>query len=147
MITKFDRSTVRGLQAAVEAALKSVADKHGIGALMGSTKFNSGAVTFKVEMAVKSAGGVLETQDARDYRRFAPLKGLPADTLGKTFTHRGERFTIIGWRYRARRAPVLTKRCSDGKQFVFSDDTVRLLLKRDHASDENRGAMEESLAS
>jgi hypothetical protein len=128
MITKFDRAAVRELQAAVESAVKPVAAKYGVGVVLGGARFSSSSAVFKLEVAVKSSGGVLETQEARDYRMLAPYVGLPFDTLGKTFAYGGEEFKIVGWRYRSRRAPVVAQRCRNGKRFVFSEHTVKAML-------------------
>lgn len=104
-IKSFDHSTVRRLREAVDEALEKVGQQFGVAIQSGNARFSSSKVTFKVEAAVSDEGG--ERVEAVEFRRLAPLYGLEADDLGRTFIFRGSPYKIVGFKASSRKYPIL----------------------------------------
>lgn len=125
-VSQFDRPTIRLLRDKLEAAVKSVADEYGIAINFGSARFTDANVSFKTELAVIGESGAVR-QIVTDFKRYAPLWGLNAEDLGRSFVSRGTMFRIVGAKPSSRKYPILAENI-EGKVYKFSTDQVLLAL-------------------
>jgi len=126
-ITTFDRSACREVGTRIDEALAALAADLGIQITRKGGTFTAGNFTLKIECAVKSADGTVETREAVDFKRLAHLYGLKPEHLGMTFRRMGKTYTVIGIKTRARKYPILC-RTSDGKTYKMPEQTVALHL-------------------
>ena len=122
----FTRDSLRALQADMTTALLEVGKKHGIAISLGSTTFSSTTANIKVVAAVIGEGAAedanaLELKGAEEFKRRAVLYGLDPNWLQKTFKSptSGELFVITGLNRRRSKNPIMARRASDGKPFIF----------------------------
>lgn len=128
-ITKFDKAACRTISERAAEALKTLADL-GLTIQPRGGSYTATSYTLKIEFAIVGEAGVAMTREAQDFTNLAPLHGLSAADLGREFTAGGKRFSVVGWRARAGRRPVLA-RCTDGKEYAFPVDNVRAFLAAD----------------
>ncbi len=126
-ITKFDRATCRLLSQEIEAALKAVAQKHGVAIKAGSGSFADTTFKLKVEVSVISASGVAQSSVVTDFEQHAKFLGLQESDLGKSFLFRGTSYTICGLKLSGRKYPILAKN-KNGKVYKFQVSDVRRLF-------------------
>jgi len=84
------------------------------------TSYGSGNAVVKLQVNLVDDAGEEQTPEAGDFKIFHRRYGLPAEALGRTFRHGGDRYTLIGCKPRATRFPLLGKRERDGKVFKFA---------------------------
>ncbi len=125
----FDRPTVKKTRDKIQAVLDILSKELGCQIKVGRASFarDGSNCTFKVECAIMSADGTVETKEVTAFRKMASLYGLSPNDLGKVFTNAGEKFTISGLKPKANKYPILATR-SDGKGFKFPVDMVKLAL-------------------
>jgi hypothetical protein len=124
-IESFDRATVKALRSEIEAALASVSKKYGIEISAGNATFTSSNVTFKIQAAVVAASGMVMSKSVSDFNMYSRYNGLKAN-LGDKFSFRGTEYTVVGWKARARKNPVLVE--SNGKSFRISVELINSCL-------------------
>jgi len=125
-IASFDRTTVKNLRNDIDSALAALSKKYGIEISAGNATFTSSNVTYKVQAAVKSSGGVTMTKEASDFNLYG-TRLLTGFTLGQTITLQGKQYTIAGWKTRAQKNPVIVSR--EGKTYRVSTDMIRMYNK------------------
>jgi ribosome-associated translation inhibitor RaiA len=125
-ISSFDRTTVKNLRSDIDKALATISKKYGIEISAGNASFTSSNVTYKVQAAVKAAGGVTMTKEASDFNLYASIN-LSGFKLGQTISLQGKEYTIAGWKVRAQRNPVIVTR--DGKSYRVSTEMIKMYNK------------------
>lgn len=120
-----NRQKVRALRAMLEQQLKGF---EGLHVQLGSARFTSTSVTFKVELSEVGKDGTAETPEVAAFRSMAELHGLNKDDLGREFEHNGRRFKVVGLNTKAKRYPVLCEHQGTGRTYKFGATTVRHLL-------------------
>jgi hypothetical protein len=132
-ISKMDRTTANRLGEELEAAAQVIAAKYGLQAKRKSGKFDDGSFTGKIEFAIIGEGGLAETREVGDFKRYAEMYGLAADDLGREFTANGRRYKICGLAMSSRRLPILAS-TADGKIYKFTADGVKKVLEKEKAA-------------
>jgi hypothetical protein len=107
-----DKSTARALGIEVAAALKAVADRHGMTIEVNGGRFDSG--TYQPRVMFKEGGN-----DEREFARDAPRYGLTAVSFGRPFVSQGETYIITGIAPASHVRPVLARRVSDDRTYKF----------------------------
>lgn len=128
-IQTIDRAILRRIEADVQSALETVAERYGLSVKVGGGQFSPTTFKPKVEFATIGAGGVVESTEATAFRTLAKSYGFQPDDLGKTFEHGGRTFTICGLKHRAGKLPILAK-SPDGRTYKFNDRDVLRLMGR-----------------
>jgi hypothetical protein len=83
-----------------------------------SAKFSTVEMTSRVTLR-SSEAAAREAETQRDLAPFMAARfGLPQDVVGKTFFHKGCRFTVTGLKPERPKYPISCKR-SDGRSFKF----------------------------
>src|ERR1035437_2314068 len=119
--TAMDRDTVKDLRIRLEKKLNRADDAaeynfpDNLVVSIGTASFNGHAVTFKIEIAEKSATGEVFNKDAEALKRYGHWFGLKPEALHTTFDFRGNKYEVIGLLPRSTKFPVLAKRIPDGK--------------------------------
>ena len=140
-ITSFDTTNLKIVRADLDAALKSVAEKHGMKLSVGNIKYSSD--NFKVSLIglIGEAAGASddtgrEVKWRREYLRqaiylFNELDHLEGKVpnLDTKLTFRGAEYTIVGARPRAAN-PIVLKKVLGGKLIAVSTADVMSALKR-----------------
>lgn len=130
-IKAFDKSNLKAVRADLNAALATVAAKHGITLNVGNITFRADSFSTKLTAITNNAtagapalGNVKWTADfLKNGMRF----GFAKADLGKTFNYYGEEVTIVGLRSKARQPVVLAKK--NGTYIAAGSEFVRSALK------------------
>lgn len=126
-ITRFDRETLTDLRADIDAALEPVAEFYGVTFKLGRIGFMAHNAHGTLEMALPAGGdGPVMTKEVSDFVAYAPMWGMAATDLGRTFVYGGTTAKIIGARPRSR-SPILVE-TELGRRYKFPVDAVRNLL-------------------
>ena len=123
-----NRAKVIEIQNEFSEAVKALAEKHGLKLSKGtSARYSETGVKLSVEFVTVTEAG----NDARaeeDFKRYAKLDGLEPTDLGRSFSCAGTRFTITGYRSRARKRPILARNEATGRTHIFDAPSVRSFL-------------------
>jgi len=122
--TTFDRTAVERIRIDLDAAIKAVAEKHGISGLLGRGSFTDVTLTIKAEFATLSIDSEVNSKEAEAFKQNAAYYGVDCAAIGKTFRHLGTDYTLTGMNPKATNYPYLGRR-ADGKTFKFANDVVR----------------------
>jgi hypothetical protein len=123
-ITTIDRATAKQLGAEVEAALREIAERHGLELVPKGGKFDPSVGTFKPNFEFKTSDS-----GANEFALYADMFGLDADDFGKEFTTHGKTFRISGIAPRSHVRPILATEVATGKGFKFTAESVQQLVK------------------
>jgi hypothetical protein len=117
-VNTIDRTACKTLHADIEAALRAVAERHGLDLAVKGGSFSPNTYSPKIELRTKGA-------EAGDFARYAPLFGLAADSFGKQFVSNGAVYVVTGINPKADRFPILAERSSDRRAFKMTADAVK----------------------
>jgi hypothetical protein len=117
----------------IRTELQQVLDKHmnGLTVKVLGAAYDNMQATFRVQIQREGAEAP-EVHAFRQVTEWSSVDGLKAEDLGKEFTDsRGTRFTVIGYRPKAKIRPILCKDVVSGREYVFAaKDVARLLNGR-----------------
>jgi hypothetical protein len=119
-----DQATQVDIIAEIERFLKQLGERRNIEITLQSPRFFVDGFAFKGEATEKGAKRRLMREGAEDFAAYAPQYGLKPSDLGKKFFFRGRQYTIVGWKPRSFKYPVLAQR-DDGRVFKFRPATVK----------------------
>jgi len=119
----FDKPTLTVIRSDVDAALASVAEKHGISIKVDNCTYVGANATFKLELACLADDGSVLTKEAEDFKHYAPMFGLAPEHLGSAVTIDGVRYTVAGLRQRAPKRPIVLAHGS--RRVVASAELVK----------------------
>ncbi len=129
-----DKVRCREVRQKIDEALAELSKKIGMKvSITGNATFDVGYVKFTVTACEVTEAGVTQTPEAENYRRQSHYEGLPASTLGWTFTSRGKDYVIVGMNLKARTMPILAT-CGETK-YKFSAAAVIANLKAQKPAD------------
>lgn len=112
-----DKNKAKDIANDMAAALKAVADKHGMTvSVQGGTFDTTGVFKPRVEFRAADA-------DRQEFVRYAVLVGVKPELFGKRFTVGGSTYVITGLKPAASRRPVMATR-TDGMKFVFPVEMI-----------------------
>lgn len=118
-----DRDRARRMEVDLAASLPEFEKKWGVKVTVTGGSFTSTSCFLKLEVAEAGADGLIMSQAAADWKRFAKSYDLPEDGVGKKFIDRRREFTIEGLNPQAVRYPVMVKR-DDGRRFKYPVNLV-----------------------
>ena len=124
MSTEINRATARQLSGEIVAALKEVADRHGLEVAVNGGTYGEGM--YKPKVVFKTA-----TADQDEFASWADIYGLQATDFGRTFRSKGRIFKVAGVNPRGRVRPIICDEQPNGKRYVFPADTVKAALARE----------------
>lgn len=141
-IKSFDRPAVRAVMDECEAALRAVAERHGLTLVRKTCSYreNECPVAFKLLTVVTDDDGEVVTPEAQEFVRNAAWYGMQASDLGREFTLRGKRFKVAGSKIRNRKYPIIAECVVTGKRFKLPAEDVAAVLVRQKAQDYEPGS-------
>jgi hypothetical protein len=125
-----NRQDLRLLRTEMETALSQVADRHTVQFRVGSIRYEGDGTQAKIQVEVFSMeNGSPVTPELRDLRIMAQTwDGVEPEDLDRPLELAGSTCRLTGYRARAKKYPVLAKRCTDGKTFAFPATTVQAAI-------------------
>lgn len=130
-ILAFDSATCRLLDNAIEAALKPLANEHGIEIRIAGGRWSDHSYAVKLEILTRDEAGNVHHPGADSFRAMAKFYGLEPDDLGREFQQQGcIRYRITGLNTRRKKYPISVERVVDGKRFKMPAEMVREALGR-----------------
>jgi hypothetical protein len=117
----FTKATLKPLHADIVDALTAVAAKHGLTYRPKGGTYSDATYTVRAEF---TTAGV----DAANWHRAYALYGFAADDIDKVFSHRAKNYIITSLRNTRGSKPVVVKRLDNGKEYVFTADSVKRAL-------------------
>jgi hypothetical protein len=126
-IAKFNQNNCAQLGEEIEAALKGIADKHGVLIKRRGGSFSSELFSIKLEIATVGEHGAA-SREAEDFKRYAGLfgHGLEEAHLGKEFElPNGKKYQLKGFMPRRRKFPFLCKDMATGKDILLQEMPVQ----------------------
>ena len=125
-ITKIDANACKQLRIILDEKLKNILkDELGITLEFGNGSFNSDSVTFKCRVAIEGA----MSENDRSLEFIRPYKSYL--DFNKIAEFDGYKFTIIGYRTKARTKPWLCKDLYSGKVYVLTNQEVDKHFRKD----------------
>ncbi|MFC1453632.1 hypothetical protein ACFLQL_00445 [Verrucomicrobiota bacterium] len=130
-ITQFDRITCKMLSKAVETALTSVGEKHGVDIKYKSGSFTASNYIIKIEAAIINKDGTINTKEVEDFKRLCKWYNLEKSDLGKKFTTiTGDTYKITGLSGRRGKYPIFAENIKSHKTYKFPPREVQQALGR-----------------
>lgn len=124
MINKMDNASLTILSDAINNRLQDIEKEFGVSMRVGNVSYAELKATFKVEAAVTSV-------DIRkiDFEKYCALYNLSASDYGRTISVNDSDFVICGLNVKARKLPIIAKKVSDNKEYVFTASDIKFKLK------------------
>ena len=108
-----DKKDLAALREALDAAVKMVAEEHGINGIVKNARYerDGSMVSIGIDFTRVNANGVVETKERNDYLAYAEMEGMKTEWIDKKFSHpQHGAFSIIGYKPRSQKYPVLYNR-------------------------------------
>ena len=80
---------------------------------VGNASFDDSEVTFKVNLRLKGA----ETREQKDLRKYAEMDKIDTSKIGEM---RGEKYSLIGYRVKAKTRPYIVQNLHNDKEYIFT---------------------------
>lgn len=124
-----DREKAKAIRAALEPLFGGVERALSVKFKIGNISYDpaGGHASVKLEVADVRADGTVASKEAEDFKRMAPVYGLPADALNKRIVYAGKSMEIIGLLPKCSRFPILCK-TETGKRIKVTADGVLAAL-------------------
>lgn len=116
----FDAMTRRALTQELEEAAKVIAAKYGMTAIYKTGSYTE--ADFSTTIKFEIPGAAKEKNEM-----YAPILGLPADIIGKTFRHKTKIFTVKSLNL-SKPKNAVTIEDQNGKGFVCSPDQLKRFM-------------------
>ncbi len=129
-VTAITKPFLRDARVEMMVALREFGERHGLVVTVGNASFIpgvGGSATFKVELATKTADGVVNTKEMIAFQQHATLFGLKPEHLGTQFTWQSSRFQLAGLAPRSAKYPLLATKLADGKMYKLPLAAVEFL--------------------
>ena len=102
----------------IRQALQDSIEVDGFDIKVGNASFDDDEVTFKLNLRIKGA----ETREQKDLRRYAELDNVDTAKIAEV---RGEKYSLIGYRVKARSRPYIVQTLHDNKEYIFTTDMAQ----------------------
>ena len=130
-LTTIDRDTLKFIRTVLQSKLDNLIE--GVKFDLGNIRFTSTNATIKVNMSLVGGSGEVQTEEKNNWKRYAPLEGLPEDGIGKRIYVSGNSgrklVEIIGFSSRSRKYPILVKDVLTGKIFKYGVYPIQMGFK------------------
>lgn len=127
-IEKFDAATARTLGARIEQALKAIADECGVSITMDRMRYAATRASVTLEIGTIGADGSVASREAEAFRAYAAMYCMEPSDLGREFVIGNAAFVLTGANPRAHKRPIVARKVSDGRTYVFPSDVVARAL-------------------
>ena len=118
MTMKWENKLTREWVKQIRQALQDSIEVDGFDIKVGNASFDDLEVTFKLNLRVKGA----ETREQRDLRTFAEMDKIDTAKIAEV---RGEKYSLIGYRVKARSRPYIVQNLHTDKEYIFTTDMAQ----------------------
>jgi len=115
---KWENKLTRDWVKQIRQALQDSIEVDGFDITVGNASFDDSEVTFKLNLRVKGA----ETREQRDLRTFAEMDNVDVSKIAEV---RGEKYSLIGYRVKARSRPYIVQNLINNKEYIFTTDMAQ----------------------
>ena len=115
---KWENKLTRDWVKQIRQALQDSIEVDGFDITVGNASFDDSEVTFKLNLRVKGA----ETREQRDLRTFAEMDNVDISKIAEV---RGEKYSLIGYRTKARSRPYIVQNLINNKEYIFTTDMAQ----------------------
>lgn len=115
---KWENKLTRDWVKQIRQALQNSIEVDGFDITVGNASFDDSEVTFKLNLRVKGA----ETREQRDLRTFAEMDNVDVSKIAEV---RGEKYSLIGYRTKARSRPYIVQNLHNDKEYIFTTDMAQ----------------------
>ena len=113
MTMKWENKLTREWVKQIRQALQDSIEVDGFDINVGNASFDDSEVTFKLNLRVKGA----ETREQKDLRRYAEMDKIDVSKIGEM---RGEKYSLIGYRVKAKTRPYIVQNLHNNKEYIFT---------------------------
>ena len=110
---KLNRQIVKDFRAILDDILNDNESLEQFIVKVGNASFDDTEVTFKVNLRLKGA----ETREQKDLRRYAEMDKVDTSKIAEV---RGEKYSLIGYRIKARSRPYIVQNLHNDKEYIFT---------------------------
>ena len=110
---KLNRQIVKDFRAILDDILNDNESLEQFIVKVGNASFDDTEVTFKVNLRRKGA----ESREQRDLRTFAEMDNVDVSKIAEV---RGEKYSLIGYRTKARSRPYIVQNLINNKEYIFT---------------------------
>jgi hypothetical protein len=121
-------STLKQLEAELEQHFPEIEKTYGVKLSFGRGTYTPNNAKISLEIASIGEAGEVLSQEAEDFKLFAPSLGLKRDDLNRRFSTSHGTYTLRGYRRRASKNVILAEKVKTGKMFVLPLETVQRAL-------------------
>ena len=118
MTLQWENKLTRDWVKQIRQALQDSIEVDGFDITVGNASFDDSEVTFKLNLRVKGA----ETREQRDLRTFAEMDNVDVSKIAEV---RGEKYSLIGYRTKARSRPYIVQNLHNNKEYIFTTDMAQ----------------------
>ena len=115
---KLNRQIVKDFRAILDDILNDNESLEQFIVKVGNASFDDTEVTFKVNLRLKGA----ETREQKDLRTFAEMDNVDVSKIAEV---RGEKYSLIGYRTKARSRPYIVQNLINNKEYIFTTDMAQ----------------------
>ena len=113
MTMKWENKLTREWVKQIRQALQDSIEVDGFDIKVGNASFDDSEVTFKLNHRVKGA----ETREQRDLKTYAEMDKIDTAKIGEM---RGEKYSLIGYRVKAKTRPYIVQNLHNNKEYIFT---------------------------
>jgi len=117
-----ERETVARYRKELNAILKEYGELVGLQFNLGNIKYSSTDFSCTLKGITASSP---EEADQLNWNSNCRLVGFTSEDYGKEFKARGSSYKLVGIRPKARKYPIVAKKESDGKSYIFSASFIK----------------------
>lgn len=130
--TKINGALLKEAREKINEALAPLGKELGVTLKAGNASYSGDGISghFKLAITTLSEGGEMRDMEAEDFLKYCDSLSFKKEDLGREFKMNGsERFTIKGYRRKARKNNLSITRVRDGKHFVVAASRILAHLK------------------
>jgi hypothetical protein len=128
-VTIFNRSTCRVIAVEMEAALQTIADKHGVSLKYKGGSFTDNTYLTRFEMCVKAVDGSTVAVETHDFALYAESYGFKKTDINREFEVNGTTYILEGIKPRSRKYSVIGRSKLTGGRYKFTPLCVQRSFK------------------
>tara|TARA_E500000331_G_scaffold250962_1_gene241376 strand:- start:18 stop:395 length:378 start_codon:yes stop_codon:yes gene_type:complete len=113
MTLQWENKLTRDWVKQIRQALQDSIEVDGFDIKVGNASFDESEVTFKLNLMIKGA----ETREQRDLKTFAEMDKIDVSKIGEM---RGEKYSLIGYRVKAKTRPYIVQNLHNNKEYIFT---------------------------
>ena len=119
-ITVIDKSTCTDLQKEMQSHMDALAWQLGVFFEVGKMRYDVDSINIKVKMTLPDA----KSEHMKNLLAAVEYLPISEEHIGKKFLLRADFHEITGYRPRSRKYPYVVRRCRDGKEFCYGEQSI-----------------------